>query len=346
MSYCWYTCSQQSTYIMSMHVRRHYFGELGSIGSDMGFLQGTMRSSRGRQPVSLRLMVIAGSFLIFLLVLALRSTTGSLSNAAPANLIASQGIEVQPLCPDAGECTKLPSSVAEALIHYATSNITPQQTPRELNIGARVLEARSPCNFLVFGLGFDSLLWATLNYGGRTVFLEEDKDWIAQIARKHPELKAYHVLYSTMVTQARDLLPLARSHECRPSQGIENSPCSLALSNLPPEVLNTQWDAIMIDAPRGYFPEAPGRMTAIYTAAVMARNRKDERSTDIFVHDVDREVEEKFSKAFLCEENLVEAEGRLWHFSVPANRDAHEFCIRDSAGMAVRKLQTANSDGV
>ncbi|CAH1443722.1 unnamed protein product [Lactuca virosa] len=40
----------------------------------------------------------------------------------------------------------------------------------------------------------------------------------------------------------------------------------------------------MVDAPTGYYDEAPGRMSAIYTAGMMARNRA-EGETDVFVHD-------------------------------------------------------------
>lgn len=307
----------------------------------MGYLQSTVRHGRGRQSIGVKL-IIGGLFVIFILILVMRSASVPSSSIPVSNAVIATGLRIESQeapCRSSdtesesdsmpSSCTKLPSAVTEALIHYATSNITPQQTPRELSITARVLDARSPCNFLVFGLGYDSLFWNTLNYGGRTVFLEEDKDWIAQIARKHPELKAYHVQYSTAVTQADDLLAYARSGECRPSGlELETSACKLALKNLPPEVYSTEWDAIMIDAPRGYFPEAPGRMTAIYSAGVMARNRKREGNTDIFVHDVDRAVEEKYSKAFLCENNLVEFEGRLWHFSVPPNEGSKEdeFC--------------------
>ncbi|RVW64900.1 Glucuronoxylan 4-O-methyltransferase 1 [Vitis vinifera] len=39
-------------------------------------------------------------------------------------------------------------------------------------------------------------------------------------------------------------------------------------------------DLIMVDAPTGYHDEAPGRMSAIYTAGLMARNRK--MWTDVF----------------------------------------------------------------
>jgi len=86
---------------------------------------------------------------------------------------------------------------------------------------------------------------------------------------------------------------------------------------LPALIYETEWDVIMIDAPRGFFGAAPGRMSAIFTAAVMARNRKKEGSTDIFLHDVDRRVEQMYAGEFLCSSNLVGSSGRLWHFRVP-----------------------------
>jgi glucuronoxylan 4-O-methyltransferase len=72
-------------------------------------------------------------------------------------------------CPSTPQqCTKLPTSLSDALVHYVTSEITPQQTFDEVSVSKRVLDKKSPCNFLVFGLGHDSLMWASLNHGGRT----------------------------------------------------------------------------------------------------------------------------------------------------------------------------------
>ncbi|KAB5524815.1 hypothetical protein DKX38_022564 [Salix brachista] len=51
--------------------------------------------------------------------------------------------------------------------------------------------------------------------------------------------------------------------------------------------------------------EAPGRMNAIYTAGLMARNRENGEA-DVFVHDVNRVVEHKFSKFFLCKGYLTD----------------------------------------
>lgn len=93
----------------------------------------------------------------------------------------------------------------------------------------------------------------------------------------------------------------------------------MAIKGFPKEVYDTEWDLIMVDAPTGYFDGAPGRMTAIYTAGMMARNR-EEGETDVFVHDVNRVVEDKFSKEFLCEGYLREQEGRIRHFTIPSHR--------------------------
>ena len=103
--------------------------------------------------------------------------------------------------------------------------------------------------------------------------------------------------------------------------------CQLALKGLPNEVYETKWDLIMVDAPTGYHEEAPGRTSAIYTAGMMARNR-EEGETHVFVHDVNREVEDKFSMAFLCDEYMKKQEGRLRHFRIPSYRDGLDkpFC--------------------
>ncbi|KAL0535472.1 hypothetical protein IC582_029802 [Cucumis melo] len=218
-------------------------------------------------------------------------------------------------------CNKIPPSFSHTLIHYSTSSITPQQTFKEISVAAAVLLDRSPCNFLVFGLGHDSLMWATLNHGGRTLFLEEDKSWIQQISRRFPMLESRHVIYDSKVHQADGLMDVGKGPECTAVGDPKYSVCPLAIKGLPEEVYGVKWDLIMVDAPTGFHDEAPGRMTAIYTAGMMARNREEGGSTDVFVHDVNREVEDKFSMEFLCEGYMVKQEGRLRHFTIPSHRD-------------------------
>ncbi|XVE74772.1 hypothetical protein DITRI_Ditri12bG0044700 [Diplodiscus trichospermus] len=222
----------------------------------------------------------------------------------------------------------------QAIIHYATSHIVPQQNLGEISVTFDVLKKRSPCNFLVFGLGYDSLMWTSLNPHGNTIFLEEDPKWVQSVLKDAPSLHAHPVKYRTQLKEADYLLSHYRSEpNCYPSKAYlrGNEKCKLALTGFPDEFYDTEWDLIMIDAPRGYFPEAPGRMAAIFSAAVMARNRKGSGVTHVFLHDVDRKVEKVFAGEFLCRKYLVKSVGRLWHFEIPpaANMSSHDgaqFC--------------------
>ncbi|PHT36815.1 Glucuronoxylan 4-O-methyltransferase 2 [Capsicum baccatum] len=302
--------------------------------------------SKSQSPINVKLILIV-FFLVFLLFLVLRSTfspsppqqTQSLDHSVAVSNSSSEDQETedhhQPSsssssvdCPSTQTCNKISPSLANALVHYATSNVTPQQTLKEISVSLRVLEKKSPCNFLVFGLGHDSLMWTGLNHGGRTVFLEEDKSWIEQIQSQLPSLESYHVIYDTRITQADELMETGMSNQdCKEVIDPGFSKCQLALKGLPQQVLDIDWDLIMVDAPTGWHDGAPGRMSAIYTAGLIARN-KEEGETHVFVHDVDRVVEDQFSKAFLCEGYLVEQEGRIRHFNIPSHKAAlaRPFC--------------------
>lgn len=209
----------------------------------------------------------------------------------------------------------------DAIVHYATSSVVPQQSRQEIGISLQVLKSLSPCNFLVFGLGHDSLMWAALNPRGTTLFLEEDPKWVETVLKDAPTLHAHTVPYRTQLSQADELLGHYHDQpECNPANNISlqsNTKCRLALNMLPDEVYEAEWDVIMIDAPRGYFPEAPGRMAAVYSAAVMAMHRKKMGVTHVMLHDVDRRVEKMYAEMFLCRKHLVSAAGRLWHFEIP-----------------------------
>ncbi|XP_058195575.1 glucuronoxylan 4-O-methyltransferase 3-like [Rhododendron vialii] len=295
--------------------------------------------------INLKLILICLAFL-FLLFLILRSNyqspvpiSTSSSNNSSTNDDSPQEEQSQKSSTDCPPieipttvtppltCNKISPSLAEAMVHYATSNVTPQQTKKEVSVSLRVLQRKSPCNFLVFGLGLDSLMWTALNHGGRTVFLEEDKSWIDQITKQLPSLESYHVAYNTKVTEADELMEVGKREDCKAVVDPRESRCELALKGFPSEVYDIDWDLIMVDAPTGYHDGAPGRMSAIYTAGLMARNR-EEGETDVFVHDVDRVVEDRFSKAFLCEGYLIEQEGRIRHFTIPSHRarSGRPFC--------------------
>ena len=222
----------------------------------------------------------------------------------------------------------------KAILHYATSQIVPQQSLSEITITFDVLQSlHRPANFLVFGLGRDSLMWASLNPHGTTLFLEEDPKWFGIVTKEAPYLRAHTVRYRTQLREADSLMSSYRSEPaCFPATATlrGNERCKVALHNLPDEVYAKEWDLIMIDAPKGYFAEAPGRMAAIFSAAVMARDRKGSGVTHVFLHDVDRKVEKVYAEEFLCRKHLVKGVGRLWHFEIPPmgnnTRDYARFC--------------------
>ncbi|XP_022954973.1 glucuronoxylan 4-O-methyltransferase 1-like [Cucurbita moschata] len=269
------------------------------------------------QFLNLKTLILA-LFLSLFFIFFMKSTIFDSSTQNPSPKFQSFSPQAPKNCT---HCNKIPRSLSHALIHYATSSITPQQTLKEITVAASVLAVRSPCNFLVFGLGHDSLMWATLNHGGRTLFLEEDESWIQQIHRRFPMLESRHACYDSKVQQADSLMDVGKGLECRAVGDPKYSVCQLAQKGLPEEVYDVKWDLIMVDAPTGYYDDAPGRMTAIYTAGMMARNREEGGITDVFVHDVNREVEDKFSMEFLCEGYMVKQEGRLRHFRIPSHRD-------------------------
>ncbi|KAI5661675.1 hypothetical protein M9H77_20998 [Catharanthus roseus] len=283
-------------------------------------------------------LLMVGICVAFLLVFVLRSTFSFSSSSSNNDDQDSSRKQVKEENPNHADycsssklgkgCNKIPSSLAHALIHYTSSTITPQQTLKEISVTSKILEKKSPCNFLVFGLGHDSLMWNSLNYGGRTIFLEEDESWIEQIKTRFPMLESYHVTYDTKVNQANNLMEVGKGTECTSILDPRYSMCQLALKGLPNEVYEIKWDLIMVDAPTGYYEDAPGRMSAIYTAGMMARNKEEGGETHVFVHDVNREVEDKFSRAFLCDGYLKKQVGRLRHFRIPSHRSNvdQQFC--------------------
>ncbi|KAF2283074.1 hypothetical protein GH714_043818 [Hevea brasiliensis] len=230
-------------------------------------------------------ILVAASFIAALLVAS--SITGSSSSSFLCSLSGAYKTSA------VDEYATTPTQL-DAIIHYATSRVVPQQSRAEITLSFDVLKALAPCNFLVFGLGHDSLMWTSLNPRGTT--------------------------YSWKKIQNKLLASYKREKECMPPDVRlkGNTRCKLALSMLPDEILDKEWDVIMIDAPRGYFAEAPGRMGAIFSAAVMARARTRPGVTHVYLHDVDRKVEKVYAKEFLCKKYLVKGVGRLWHFEIPS----------------------------
>ncbi|XP_073526447.1 uncharacterized protein [Phyllobates terribilis] len=235
--------------------------------------------------------------------------------------------------------SRLNPDVAGALLHYAAAaNATDRMSAEELSSVAAALRRR-PSNLLVFGLTAETLLWHALNRGGRTVFLDEKEYLISKYESSVDGFEGYDVRYTTKVSEFKDLISDAKSRrktDCQPVQNLLFSECSLAINDLPNELYSIPWDVILVDGPSGYTANSPGRMSAIFTAAVMARSKRGgagRRTTDVFVHDGKREVEKVSTEEFLCSENRVEMKGSLAHFLVPEmDSGTFEFCTDGGVG--------------
>ncbi|KAL8231278.1 hypothetical protein R6Q57_001056 [Mikania cordata] len=230
----------------------------------------------------------------------------------------------------------LPKSVMRALVHYAVNtNSTNHMSQIDIKqISDALKQCSSPCNFLVFGLTPETLLWNALNHYGRTVFIDENRYYAAYMEEKYPEIEAYDVQYTTKISELNELVTSFReqSHnECRPVQNLLFSDCKIGLNDLPNQLYELNWDVILVDGPRGYWPEGPGGISAIFTAGVLARSKKGgNHKTHVFVHNYNREVERVSSEEFLCKENLVKAsKDLLAHYVVERVMDENgrqKFC--------------------
>lgn len=232
--------------------------------------------------------------------------------------------------------SQLPKPVFDALLHYAALNASSagRMSADELHaIGAVLRRCNAPCNFLVFGLSHETLLWHSLNHNGRTVFVGDSAYLISKLEERQPSIEAYDVQFTTKVSELYDLIEYYKGevkNECRPVQNLLFSDCKLAVNDLPNHIYDVAWDVILVDGPRGYFGAAPGRMTAIFTAGVLARSKRGGAAeTHVFVHEFDREVERVCSDEFLCVENLVETKDLLGHFVIKKmveNNNRFGFC--------------------
>ncbi|KAL6659681.1 hypothetical protein ACP70R_002510 [Stipagrostis hirtigluma subsp. patula] len=211
---------------------------------------------------------------------------------------------------------------------------------KELLLLRSLVAARAPCRLLVFGLSPQLLSLAAANSaagdGAATAFVTDSAEDAGAARRALPAgsraaVAIHRARYRDAAAEAWPLLRRARdSPACRrPTGAVRKSGCPLALTSLPREVLDARWDVVVVDGPSGAGPEEPGRMGTIYTAAALARAAAAAAGgsqVDVAVHDVDRTVERWYAWEYLCEDNLVAAKGRLWHFSVASGGPPDAFC--------------------
>tara|TARA_Y100000768_G_C23853659_1_gene622289 strand:+ start:189 stop:836 length:648 start_codon:yes stop_codon:yes gene_type:complete len=152
---------------------------------------------------------------------------------------------------------------------------------------AKKLSEVSPCNLLVFGLGDDSYLWSKINSKGKTIFLEDNKDWIETI--NNGTLDVEHVIYKTTVENQKE---------------IGFIPEKLELS-IPNRVSDLTYDFIIVDAPLGHQPprpfKGPGRMSSIYMAFKLLK-----KGGVVVIDDMSRPIEKLYAFHYFKEENLID----------------------------------------
>ncbi|CAI0446480.1 unnamed protein product [Linum tenue] len=211
-----------------------------------------------------------------------------------------------------------------------TGPVATRLSKKEFKLLTSLIKSRAPCNLLIFGLGKQHLKLSSLNAGGNTLFLEDDSKKISEIQSDKSNATWIHkVDYPLPAKKAYELLKHAReTADCGPDKAsslqLQNSTCRLALRTLPRQVYEYKWDVVVVDGPRGDSPDAPGRMSAIYTAGVLARASPN--VTHVVVHDVHRTIEKWFSWEFLCHGNMVSSKGKLWSFRIGGEPRSGRFC--------------------
>ncbi|XVF08698.1 hypothetical protein REPUB_Repub07fG0025800 [Reevesia pubescens] len=266
----------------------------------------------------LPVLVFIVSCLSILRLLKIAITTSH--SSSPAAALSSS-------CSSPSECSKVQFNTQSGP-HKTSANAT-LLTPKEFMLLSNIISRKAPCNLLVFGLQSQYLNLSSINAGGVTLFLEDDPYKISEIKADSNGTRIYKVKYRVPAKKAYNLLKHARGNPvCTPSTNLlQQSTCKLALRNLPKEVYQLKWDVIVVDGPIGDAPEAPGRMSTIYTASMLARAGK---MTDVVVHDIHRTIEKWFSWEFLCEENLVSAKGKFWDFRIFDQSNSTRFCSSET----------------
>ena len=186
------------------------------------------------------------------------------------------------------------------LIQELVSQNKGQMSFEEYVLIYKLIESKGGCNLLVFGLGRDSNLLSVSNQNGKTIFLEDNPQWIE--AAKQYSLDVRHIHYTNFGHDAERLL-----------NDYEAGTNNLNLQ-LPEDIRQTEWDVIIVDAPAGYGLDMPCRMKSIYESYKLSNT-----STDIFVHDCERNIENMYINYFFKNHKLIDEfndgiHGALKHF--------------------------------
>jgi len=150
------------------------------------------------------------------------------------------------------------------------------------------VDIMSPCNLLVFGLGGDSYFWNSLNENGRTIFIEDDSEWVEKF--KELSLNIELVEYKTSAKDYKDL----------------NFNAEKLRLNLPKRIRGIEWDVVVVDGPLGHGPpsrefKGPGRMQSIFTAWELLKP-----GGICIVDDYERDIEKLYSNHFFGEDRIYQ----------------------------------------
>ncbi|GAB4821706.1 hypothetical protein N2152v2_008752 [Parachlorella kessleri] len=148
-------------------------------------------------------------------------------------------------------------------------------------------------NFLVFGLGLDSIMWNKVNCLGRTVFIENYPSWIDKILSIEPGLEVVQVDYNSTVADA--------------NKWFQGSAGRWSL-DLPSSVDRLCWDVILVDAPQGYKRDMPGRMQSAQLALEKAQRCVSEgrrQKVTVFMHDMERPLEQRIANELYNKERQM-----------------------------------------
>jgi glucuronoxylan 4-O-methyltransferase len=134
-------------------------------------------------------------------------------------------------------------------------------------------------NILVFGLGFDSILYQQANENGQTFFIENDHFFININERiKNKIFFEYQtIMKDSMNYTEKDLEKYTE----------------------PPLLRQIKWDLIIIDGPCGYQEHHPGRSLPIYWSSFC-------KSATIYIDDSSREVENRYIQMFFPDTERID----------------------------------------
>jgi uncharacterized protein (TIGR01627 family) len=154
------------------------------------------------------------------------------------------------------------------------------QTPRQNSICREeflhITDFLGNKNFLVFGTGYDTEYWRTVNKDGFTLFLEDKRSWVLKDATD-----IHLVKYTCKMNQFDGMM-----------EEYRNGNYDRFIIQFPKIVETTKWDVILVDGPTGWpNGDNPGRAQSIFLSMMVSN-----KDTDVFIHDAERKIEDICSR--------------------------------------------------